>query len=223
MAIVFYICSRTIKPLNMKTHFRNLLVIVPIILIIFTTPSCKSKSKIVTPKEKVEVVNKDEAQISLVKNQLRKLLTDSSMSTEELEAELAKIKALNLNDQEISDLTNQVQALISKQKADKAASVANQSLAGNEKAILNTFDTIAKAANYEDANAIILKMVNEFESPSTPVLIIISEENGERDYDRPTTIEKYLDYIKVQKRFELKIEELVRNNTGKISRLILRK
>ena len=60
-----------------------------------------------------------------------------------------------------------------------------------------------------------------FESPNVPVLIIISQNLGFNDYDRPTTIEKYLNYLKDQKISPNRVQEIKYNANGKINELEL--
>ncbi len=62
-----------------------------------------------------------------------------------------------------------------------------------------------------------------FSSPDTPVLIVINESNGEKDYDRPTTIREYLNYLKDQKKNINKIQKLEFDDAGKITEVELRK
>ena len=54
-----------------------------------------------------------------------------------------------------------------------------------------------------------------------PVLIIINQSAGFNDYDRPTTIEKYLNYVKDQKKAAEKVYEIKYNANGKINELEL--
>ena len=54
-----------------------------------------------------------------------------------------------------------------------------------------------------------------------PVLIIINQSAGFNDYDRPTTIEKYLNYLKDQKISPNKVHEIKYNANGKINELEL--
>jgi hypothetical protein len=54
-----------------------------------------------------------------------------------------------------------------------------------------------------------------------PVLIIISQAGGFNDYDRPTTIGKYLDYLKDQKVYTNTIEQVKYDSNGKITELEL--
>jgi hypothetical protein len=51
--------------------------------------------------------------------------------------------------------------------------------------------------------------------------VISTSANGSKDYDRPTTIRKYLDYIKDQRRYEMQAELLKLDEQGKIKELEL--
>jgi len=55
------------------------------------------------------------------------------------------------------------------------------------------------------------------------VLIVISEENGQKDYDRPTTIRDYLNYLKDQKKNFNKISNIQFDGSGRITELELTK
>jgi len=85
------------------------------------------------------------------------------------------------------------------------------------------FSAIANSSNLNSANSSINEALTLFASPETPVLIIISESNGQKDYDRPTTIASYLNYLKDQKKNINKVEKLQFDNTGKITEVELRK
>jgi hypothetical protein len=58
-----------------------------------------------------------------------------------------------------------------------------------------------------------------FASEETPVLIIVSRSGDIVDYDRPTTIKKYLNYLKDQKVNRNDIENVVYDANGKITEL----
>ena len=85
------------------------------------------------------------------------------------------------------------------------------------------FDAISNAGSPTSANASISEALSLFSSPDTPLLIVISEENGQKDYDRPTTIQKYLNYLKDQKKKADKVSNLQFDVSGKITELELRK
>jgi hypothetical protein len=85
------------------------------------------------------------------------------------------------------------------------------------------FDAIANSGSITSANSSISEALTMFASPDTPVLIVISEQNGQKDYDRPTTIIAYLNYLKDQKKSANKVEKLQFDNSGKITEVELRK
>ena len=99
----------------------------------------------------------------------------------------------------------------------------NQAMANEPKAKLNQyFDAISGSGNVASANSSINEALTMFASPDTPVLIIISESGGQKDYDRPTTIRQYLDYLKDQKKNINTISNLQMDNSGKITEVELR-
>ena len=83
------------------------------------------------------------------------------------------------------------------------------------------FNSIANAGSVSQANRVINETLGMFESPNVPVLIIIKQNAGFNDYDRPTTIEKYLNYLKDQKISPNKVHEIKYNANGKINELEL--
>lgn len=83
------------------------------------------------------------------------------------------------------------------------------------------FNAIANSGNVNSANSSINEALALFASPDTPVLIVISEENGQKDYDRPTTIRDYLNYLKDQKKNANKINDLKFDSSGKITEVEL--
>ena len=85
------------------------------------------------------------------------------------------------------------------------------------------FEAIASASTITSANASIDEALSMFSSPLTPVLIIISQEGDQKDYDRPTSIRAYLNYLKDQKKNVNKIDHLKMDESGKITEVELRK
>ena len=83
------------------------------------------------------------------------------------------------------------------------------------------FNTIAGAGNSASANSSINEALSLFTSTEVPVLIVISESGGQKDYDRPTTIKDYLYYLKDQKKNINKIADLKFDSSGKITELEL--
>jgi hypothetical protein len=85
------------------------------------------------------------------------------------------------------------------------------------------FEAIANANNVTSANTSIDEALYMFSSSTAPVLIVISEEGGQKDYDRPTSIRAYLNYLKDQKKNINRIDHLKLDESGKITEVELRK
>ena len=83
------------------------------------------------------------------------------------------------------------------------------------------FASIASSASTTQANRIINETLTLFASNNVPVLIIISQAGGFNDYDRPTTIEDYLNYLKDQKVNRNSVYNLKLNDDGKITEVEL--
>lgn len=83
------------------------------------------------------------------------------------------------------------------------------------------FSAISNSNNIASANSSINEALSLFASKDTPVLIVISEEGGQKDYDRPTTIGEYLNYLKDQKKNMNKINQLQFDSSGKITEVEL--
>jgi nitrous oxide reductase accessory protein NosL len=87
----------------------------------------------------------------------------------------------------------------------------------------NYFNAVAAAANVNAANQTIQEVLGMFSNQETPVLIVIHEENGIKDYDEPTTIKKYLEYLKDTKKNLNYISDIRMDANGKVSELELRR
>jgi hypothetical protein len=83
------------------------------------------------------------------------------------------------------------------------------------------FSSISGSSNEASANSSINEALTMFTSPETPVLIVIHEAGGQKDYDRPTTIRNYLHYLKDQKKQADKIGNLQIDSSGKITEVEL--
>ena len=86
----------------------------------------------------------------------------------------------------------------------------------------NYFNTIATSSNAAAANQSIQDALGMFSNQETPVLIVIHEEGGVKDYDEPTTIKKYVDYLKDTKK-NLNYISDIRLAGGKVTELELRR
>jgi len=89
----------------------------------------------------------------------------------------------------------------------------------------SAFQGIADAAKGGDisvANTMIQGTISKyFVSESAPVLIIISREGTITDYDKPTTIKLYLEFIKDQKASRNNVDAYQLDGSGKIRELDL--
>jgi hypothetical protein len=87
----------------------------------------------------------------------------------------------------------------------------------------NYFNSIAASTNVDAANRTIQEAQGMFSNATTPVLIVIHEANGIKDYDEPTTVSKYLNYLKDTKKNLNYISDIRLDGNGKVSELELRR
>ncbi|MDA0314802.1 MAG: nucleoid-structuring protein H-NS [Bacteroidetes bacterium] len=84
------------------------------------------------------------------------------------------------------------------------------------------FTFIASASNVTTVNQSIQEVLAMFSNQETPILIVIHEEGGVKDYDEPTTIKKYLEYLKDTKK-NLNYISDIRMAGGKVTELELKR
>lgn len=144
------------------------------------------------------------------------LVNRDNKSADELEAELAKIKAQNLGDPEIDSLIAKVE--------EKIETMRSQSNIPMKEQLENAFQSIAnagKSGNLSQAATLIRSTLALFTSEEVPVLIIISREGNVVDYDKPTTIRRYLEFLKDQKASRNAVDNYQLDGNGKIKSLDL--
>lgn len=107
--------------------------------------------------------------------------------------------------------------------AEEDEEMASSEETASSQRLQNYFRAIANAPSLQSANGSISETLTMFSSPDVPVLIVIYKEGGITDYDEPTTIKKYLEYLKDTKKNMATVEEMVLDNNGKIAELVLRK
>ncbi len=170
---------------------------------------------------------------------LNGILDDKTLENiDENYALLNKVKAMKLEDPGVLNLVIQVQDKLAADKAahaalmekerEKAAAArdaeAKRLKIETDKRNLNQYFTaLVGEKNTAKANTIISNTMPMFAGDLVPVLIIIAEENGVKDYDKPTTIKAYLNYLKDRKAYKAEVETLTYDQNGKISELELRK
>jgi len=204
---------------------RLLMLSLVIIIAMGGATSCKSKKKLAREKAEAEY----KAKVDQAKKDLTAILNGETNWTLDQKKERVKtIKSYNLDDQEVKDLLVKVdkklkeeerqleEERLRKEELEKA-----QRERQKYSAITNSMSGIAGAGSYDDANRQIESALNLYATPDIPVLIIISKENGYADYDRPTTISKFLNYLKDKKEFKFGVESVKYNDQGKITELEL--
>ncbi len=192
--------------------------------------SCKSKKKLAAQ----EAAAAESRKIAKAKADLEELLSaGNTMSLEQKEQKLKVIKDMNIDDPEIKELIAQVEdklsrereALAAKERADRLARERDERLkeeTSTERLTLDDyFSRISKSTNTASSNRLIDEALDLFASEDVPVLIIIHKSGNTVDYDRPTTIKKYLEYVKDQKVSRNAVENVVYDSSGKITELEL--
>ena len=200
-----------------------IMVLLAVFVTLGGTTSCKSKKRLA--KEAAEAEYKSRVEQSV--KDLNAILDDETLWTlEEKESRVQTIKDWNLQNAEVDDLLFQVEKKLARERAQKNE---EERLAAEERekeqsanlTLERFFRSISSASSVSQANKAINETMALFESPNVPVLIIISQNSGFNDYDRPTTIEKYLNYLKDQKINRNKVFEIKYNDNGLINELEL--
>ncbi|WP_258104576.1 nucleoid-structuring protein H-NS [Marinoscillum sp. MHG1-6] len=129
-----------------------------------------------------------------------------------------KKKASDLSDpQQVSqDIESEMK------NADAEATYEEPSLSTSEQ-LSQYFQAIASASSIPEANNNINEALTMFSTSEAVVLIEIYNSNGQVDYDEPTTISRYLNYLKDQKKNMNKVQDIVYDGNGKVKELVLRK
>jgi len=222
---------------SMRSFYRlstNLLMLMLVIAMSVGMTSCNSQKKL--------LARERAAKIEQAKVKLQSLLDDkSTLTLDQKYAEFNAIKAQNINDKDVDNLIAKVEAklnrdrdLIRKRAEDEQKTrdaeerrrqeeARNVSKAGDPRFVkLNeAFNTITQSSSADIANQKILEALQLFANPEVPVLVIISQNGAAKDYDRPTTAKRYLEYLKDQKRNINQIENMVLDANGKITELEL--
>jgi Fe2+ transport system protein B len=205
------------------------LLILVVLMTLGGTTGCKSKKKLAREQAAAEYASK----VEQATKDLNAMLNDETTWTlEEKERRFATIKSWNLQDENVMNLMDQVEDMLSRERAEANRKAEEERLRQEEDAlrareaakynsIESQFLAIAAAPDMEAANERIERALSLFASPDVPVLIIISQAGGFNDYDRPTTISKYLNYLKDQKVYNNLIEQVKYDANGKITELEL--
>jgi Tfp pilus assembly protein PilO len=193
--------------------------------IVFATTGCKNKKKLAqeaAAKEYAAKVEKARAELQAI------LDDDGTMPLAEMERRLNDIKGQNLNDPEVNILITKVEDKIAKEKArikkledEKKLEKEKKKEVPEYQYINDYFHQIANAKDVVTANTKIAEALKLYAGKNVPVLIIISQADGITDYDKPTTIDAYLNFVKDQKRYSNDIYNVKFDEYGQITELEL--
>jgi len=191
--------------------------------------SCTSAKKLARERAAAQYA----ANAELSKKDLTAMLNGTStMTLDEQLNRLEVIKSYNIDDPQVKDLIAKVSDKLQneKNKADRLAEeqklqqeeAAKQKVEQAKFSALNaTFQKIADAPSYDVADQEIAQALTLFSTSETPVLIIISQNQGFNDYDRPTTIARFLNYLKDMKVYHYQVSSVKKDAQGKITELEL--
>jgi hypothetical protein len=204
------------------------LLVVAVIAVGFS--GCKSQKKIAAQQAAAERL----AMIEQAKKDLLMIINDEGeMTVAQKENKVAEIKAMNLNDDEVDALIVEAEKAIERLKLEekrrederlrKEREAAQSRMLEEQKfgKIEDYFDAIAAAGSVDIANSRINEALKFFASPDVPVLIIVFMDGDIKDYDRPTTIKRYLEYLKDQGKDLNKVHNIQYDANGKITELEL--
>ena len=193
---------------------------------------CKSKKAAARAKATAEATQNSKA--NEAKATLKAIVNgETTWSLQEKEARLNAIKNAGINDAEVSQLIKEAEKRISDERvaagldsgkpkvvaADSKPATGTTAVKETTETRLNTlFDRIAAGNNVSESMKEAKAM---FKSSDVPVLIIISQSAQITDYDRPTTIDKYLEYLKDQKVSRNKVHSVKYDTDNKIEELEL--
>ena len=209
--------------------FSFALLLLALSALVFSAQSCKSKKKLAQQ----EAAAAEARRLAKVKADLEEIISPvSTLTLEQKEGMLKAIVDMNIQDPEIQELIalaearirEEREALLAKQRAEQLAREREERLKTppvEAKNLQNYFSDIVTASSVDAANQSIAQALRLFASEDVPVLIIISKAGPEPDYDRPTTIRRYLEYLKDQRVNRNDIENIVYDANGKITELEL--
>ncbi len=213
----------------LKKLTKLMLLMLAAIIITGGATSCKSKKKLAREKAAAEY----EMKVDQSKKDLTAMLNGTTQwSPIEQDKRLEVIKSYNIDDPAVVELISKVESKLSmdKAEAERLAEEERLKLEEQKKAeqaaskyqdLDDQLSDIANATSVNNANELIKKALQAFATPDIPVLIIISKSGGFNDYDRPTTISMFLNYLKDKKQYSYQVDTVVRDSMGKITELEL--
>ncbi len=212
---------------------QGLLVMILAATMAVTGPGCASKKKLAKQQAELQARQEAEARakkLADAKAVLLSIINDQGhMTLDEKEMKLNGVKAQHFDDPEINDLISQAEAVLAKQREQEQAArlaeekqKAEMSASSRDTQMLEQdFIAISQAGSVQEANAIVGETLRLFAGDNVPVLIIIYKDEENVDYDEPTTIRKYLEFLKDQKKNPNAVYSIKYDANHKISELDL--
>ena len=207
----------------MKLHIKNFVIIAIVALVTLgATTSCGSKKKMAKKEY--------EAKVEQAKKDLNAIIAEETQWTlEEQKSRIEEIENSALNNPEVDELIVKAKEKVIRLMAERERAAEEERLRELEEqkkmkpvaSLEDYFAIIAAAPDAETANEKIAEALNMFASPDVPVLIIIYHVGDIIDYDAPTTAEKYLNYVKDQKKVNVGVYNIKYNRSNKITELEL--
>jgi hypothetical protein len=207
----------------MKLQIKNFILIAMIALVtIGGTTSCSSKKKLAKKEY--------EAKLLQAKNDLNAIIEGTTQWTlEEQKSRIDEIEKSDLQNAEIDELIVKAKEVVERKIAEaervaeeeRLRQIEEQNKIKQVTSLEDYFTIIAAAPDADAANAKIAEALKLFASPDVPVLIIVYHVGDIIDYDAPTTAEKYLNYIKDQKKVAVGIYNIKYDSNNKITELEL--
>ena len=207
----------------MKLHIKNIILITMLAFVtIGGTTSCGSKKKLAKKEY--------EAKLLQAKTDLNAIIEGTTQWTlEEQKSRIDEIEKSDLQNAEIDELIVKAKEVIERKIAEaervaeeeRLRQIEEQNKIKQVTSLEDYFTIIAAAPEADAANTKIAEALQLFASPDVPVLIIVYHVGDIIDYDAPTTAEKYLNYIKDQKKVAVGIHNIKYDNNNKITELEL--
>lgn len=210
---------------------RTLILLLCLALVPGMTGCKGKKKKLAEEQARIEALAQAEREAYLngIRNQLNDIINYTASDLDDLEIRERELSDLEmLEDWQESDILVQIRKAKYhlSQERDRLTAIATQPVepvdspqqSSAKNNVSRAFNAISGATNTAEANSNINQTLSLFSSPDVPVLIIISEAG---DYDRPTTISRYLNYLKDQRRNPNVVNNVVLDNQGKIREIEL--
>lgn len=209
----------------MRLQIKNFIFVAMLALVtIGGTTSCSSKKKLAKQEY--------EANVEQAKADLNAIIEGATQWTlEEQQARIEEIEKLDLQNQEVDELIVSAKDVMSRKIAEaerlaeeerlRELEEQNREKAESKTSLSDYFAIIAAAPDAEVANEKIAEALKLFASPDVPVLIIVYQMGDIIDFDAPTTAEKYLNYIKDQKKVPVRVNNIKYDENDKITELEL--